>query len=350
MNKSAPCNCCVSSSNSICIHAVGTCDSNGPLIGATVTIKLSGTTVGTGTTDSAGNCCINITTVPATYNIQVSATNCTTNSSNHSCVAGTNNFTIVLSCYQLCVTTKDACSGATLTGSSVTITKGGTSYSGTTDSSGKFCTPPGIASGTWNWTASPPAGYSYLGSTSGSVSVSGCTSVSTSFPVVAGNVCVNGCHNCVGLTISSTLYLTDQYGTHTLTYDSGTNSWKCCFITTYTVYAKDCTSSSNNNCVSVSSGGAALFYELTCGSSYWQLVAGIQTCTTFPNNFLCRGSCTGDDPTCSGTLACTVSSQDVSGGCSPSLSLSFPSASWSGCFNVYTDNPSPGSGTVVVTS
>lgn len=55
---------------------------------------------------------------------------------------------------QICVNASGPCT-VKIVGAAVTVTQGGTTYAGTTDATGKFCTPTGIASGTWTVVVDP---------------------------------------------------------------------------------------------------------------------------------------------------------------------------------------------------
>jgi hypothetical protein len=196
-----------------------------PVVGATVT--LSGAGSGSGTTDSSGFVSIPIT-VAGSYTVTMSALGCLASAST----------TVTATCAVNPVSLTPAtptnrsriafavkgCNSLGLSGSTVTATKSGVTYSGTTDGSGNATLDVSASgAGTYTLTASDPSGGRFV-AFSGSVAVT-CTasavSVGVTLTPATGYHCASPItvgFRCV-LPIKDTLTLTTNLGGVTLTWN-----------------------------------------------------------------------------------------------------------------------------------
>lgn len=187
-----------------------------------MTVKQGGSTLGTCSTDSSGNCCYDVSgTGSGTYVVEASETSRTGSAKTVSVTCdGTTNVTLyTASTSQDLTLSANGCnSGAPIEGAEITI-NGGT-Y--TTGASGGVNIA--LPSGTYSYTITVPGGRwaTYNGTVTSYVCSSG-GSFGASMSPATGYRCFCGCT----FPVSETLYLTDPVvGTITMTYDSGAFKWK----------------------------------------------------------------------------------------------------------------------------
>jgi hypothetical protein len=162
----AGCRCCPTTcagTTRICATVTDGCVSPGNVYGGTLTITKAGSTIGTCTTDAAGQCCVTVTE-SGTYTATASLPGATDISTTVTVVCDVDNAvslafdrttnpvgTVCFNCTECDSTASNNVSGAT-----VSITGAGTA-SGTTDAGGQKCFR--LGAGSYSATVSYPDGY-----------------------------------------------------------------------------------------------------------------------------------------------------------------------------------------------
>ena len=205
------------------------------------------------------------------------------------------------------VTLTFVCGGAGLSGVSVTITQGGTSYSGTTNGSGQVTFSPGL-SGVWTFTATKTGYVTVNGSFTfacGALSATyGMASTSTS---VSGNVIACGV-NVVGATVT----VSDASGVVATTTTDGSGNYTTGLIghsgTTLTI--------------------AASGYRLATGTATRTVTCGSSATANFN-----LSAATGDRCLCSGKIGSASTLNFTSSGYSATLTYGTGPASGLGAYS-----------------
>jgi hypothetical protein len=221
------CTCAGATACFLCV-TVTTCASV-PISGALVTVKHSGTTVNTCTTDASGQCCIDIEAVGSgSYDIAVTKAGYAISAATVSCTCpGTTNATVFLalvSASTILSVSVAGCSEAQQ-GATVSLTGAAGSASGTTDSAGWAYF--GLPAGTYTWTVSQSRFTTQTGSITLSGGVCGSSDLlNITLVPTSSYACLLG-HSCAK-PLSTTLYVTDPViGTITLTSTGGgTGLWQ----------------------------------------------------------------------------------------------------------------------------
>ena len=208
------CECCTGCTGTICF-TLKQCDTTTAVIGALITLKLSGTTIGTCTTNGSGQCCIAITSA-ATYDYTISGAGLETKTGTVAATCTTNNVTLTFGA-SLCVTVL-GCNSAVLPNATLTVKSGGTTVAtATSNSSGVACVHLLASTGSYSVEVSK----SRFGTNTSTRTIT----CGTTFGVTLSAGTGYQCDICVD-PISETLYLTTPISTSvTLTYDSGTGIW-----------------------------------------------------------------------------------------------------------------------------
>jgi hypothetical protein len=215
------CGGCSSCTGTICVTATY----YAPIPGATVTVKLGATTIGTCTTDATGKCCVSITAA-GTYTVTVSKTGFTTTSTTVSATCTTNNVTVTMggtTLNYLCVYI-DMC-GVPIqeAGVTVSISGGGSSASLDTASGAccMYCNPSSSISVSWNAPARGTSGTATV--TSGAAGAS--TSRGVSVTLASGYHCL-----CLPTMYPAkdSLVMTESYrgASINLSYNGGNTDWE----------------------------------------------------------------------------------------------------------------------------
>ncbi len=237
-------NCGCTSGSACQINTTVTTCAGADVVGATVTVTQSGTTIGTDTTDSTGQACVGGLTA-GTYNVSAAKAGYSTSNVNVTVTCpGTMYANLVASPSNLgfrwLVT---GCNGGPLPGATLSINGG--NY--TTDSSG-YTPYVALPNGSYTWTLSKAR---FVGA-SGSGTVSGCSTTgglggAVTLTPASGYTCALSCVD----PIATTLYVTCAAGSLTCTSTGGGPWTGCGTLTGLTV----------DNC----SGGT------TAGSAAWAI-------------------------------------------------------------------------------
>lgn len=350
LSKSAPCGCCACR---YCITINDTCGNH--IEGATVTLTSGGTDYSS-TTDSSGNCCVNI---PGTgsYTRTISACGYTTQTTGVTVsVCPTNATAVQLSsdCAASPCTPAAGVAGqpffvsggggAGMSGITITITGAGGGV-GTTDSSGNVmiklltgCSYTYSASGTGINTAT------------GSGTASCSPSTKTITPTAdSSHVILDCCAN----PVPQTLYVTDSIGSCTMNWVSAANAWNGCYITPTSSsipcdFAGGCSSTGSHGRPDC---GTAIGYKMICSTTF-KLTQSYTACGPSPANVAGCGVCNfSNNPAVSNTCYFTPGSNIPSESADlTSLVCSAGTLSGEATYTNANNYNSPALGTVVVSS